>query len=93
MGMQLASRRNLQSACSERETILVQLEQQENALGGEQLAYNPGDHVAVYPANNPLIVTDVLRRLTGAPPKQQLVQLQWLKEKQTPLGKPWCIDK
>ena len=76
------NRKNLQSACSERETILVQLD-----LDGHPLKYQPGDHGVIYPVNDPDHVTTVIERLAGAPPRDQLVKLEWLREKQTPLGK------
>jgi sulfite reductase alpha subunit-like flavoprotein len=83
VGTKLVHRKNLQSSSSERETILVQLD-----LEGEPVLYEPGDHAAVYPLNPPEHVATLLARLAaGAPKPHQLVKLEWLKEKQTPLGK------
>ena len=67
--------------CS-RKTILIKLDTQ----GAEDLNYSPGDHVAIYPENSPSLVDAILIRLHNAPPPDQLIQVEILNERTTPLG-------
>ncbi|XP_078600036.1 nitric oxide synthase 1-like isoform X2 [Branchiostoma floridae x Branchiostoma japonicum] len=78
----LISRENLQAPDSGRETILVRLDSQ----GSDDLNYVPGDHLAVYPANEDHLVQAVLDRLDNAPDPDCIVNMEVLQEKQTPLG-------
>ncbi|GAV04593.1 hypothetical protein RvY_14857-1 [Ramazzottius varieornatus] len=70
----LLSRRNLQSKQSTRQTILVQLESEED------ISYQPGDHVAIFAENDPQQVAALLDRL-GMRPNQAPIQVEVLVEK------------
>ena len=67
---------------SSRQTILVKMETQ----GADELQYVPGDHVGVYPANQPELVDAVLARLHNAPPPDQVIRTEFMPEMTTPLG-------
>ncbi|XP_038108914.1 nitric oxide synthase isoform X1 [Culex quinquefasciatus] len=69
---------------SERSTILVE-------IIAEGMAYEPGDHVGIFPANRAEIVDGIIKRLTGVTDPDETLQLQVLKEKQTQNGvyKSW----
>lgn len=67
--------------CS-RETILIKLD----TYGASELAYVPGDHVAIFPKNSPDMVESILARLHNAPPADQIIKTEILQEKSTPLG-------
>ena len=55
--------------------------------GGDELSYQPGDHVGVFAGNDPEVVDAVLQRLTlDAPDPDQVAKMEILKEKRTPLG-------
>ncbi|XP_060064662.1 nitric oxide synthase 1-like [Ylistrum balloti] len=84
----LISIEQLQSKESSRETMLVRLD----TMGAEDLNYAPGDHIAIFPANSTKLVDGVLSRLHNAPPPDQLIKLEVLQERTTPLGttKSWC---
>ncbi|ESO82408.1 hypothetical protein LOTGIDRAFT_197993 [Lottia gigantea] len=83
----MLERKQLQAADSERQTILVTMDTQ----GASELLYMPGDHVGVFPENNPDLVSAILARLSNAPPPDQLIRLEFLTEKNMPLGttKSW----
>ena len=63
--------------------------------GGDELSYQPGDHVGVFAGNDPEVVDAVLQRLTlDAPDPDQVAKMEILKEKHTPLGeslKGWRV--
>lgn len=75
----LVSRRNLQSTQSARQTILVQLESEED------ISYQPGDHVAICAENDPQQVAALLDRL-GMRPNQAPIQVEVLVEKASGMG-------
>ncbi|KXJ79779.1 hypothetical protein RP20_CCG027687 [Aedes albopictus] len=56
-----------------------------------RIAYEPGDHVGIFPANRPEIVDGIINRLSGVDNPDEILQLQVLKEKQTQNGvyKSW----
>ena len=70
-------------SCS-RQTILVKLDTQ----GASELLYNPGDHIAIYPENSSKLVDAILIRLHNSPPPDQLIKVEILNERTTPMGKP-----
>ncbi|XP_078271813.1 nitric oxide synthase 3-like [Rhinoraja longicauda] len=70
----LLSRRNLQEPASGRRTVLVRL-----ALPAG-LSYQPGDHLGIHPENSEDQVQRVLRRMEGLPPRNDLVQLELLRD-------------
>jgi sulfite reductase alpha subunit-like flavoprotein len=51
-----------------------------------ELEYKPGDHVGVLAANRNEIVEAVLDKVSNAPPYDQLVKVEILKEKTTIFG-------
>ena len=69
-------------SCS-RQTILVKLDTQ----GASELLYNPGDHIAIYPENSSKLVDAILIRLHNSPPPDQLIKVEILNERTTPMGK------
>lgn len=46
----------------------------------QQVDYEPGDHVGIYPTNSSVIVDGVLNRLCGVENYDEKLQLQILKE-------------
>lgn len=78
----LIERTQLQSQNSSRQTILIKLD----TYGASELAYVPGDHVAIFPKNSPDMVESILARLHNAPPADQIIKTEILQEKSTPLG-------
>ncbi|KAG8222258.1 hypothetical protein J437_LFUL001456 [Ladona fulva] len=90
LACKLARKTNLHSSDASRATILFELEAtgKEEELNGEKpiCAYQPGDHVGVFPCNRPELVNSLLSRLQGAPDSEVPVELQVQKEKHTPNG-------
>ncbi|XP_016046155.1 nitric oxide synthase 1 [Erinaceus europaeus] len=78
----LLSRQNLQSPKSSRSTIFVRL----HTNGNQELQYQPGDHLGVFPGNHEDLVTALIERLEDAPPINQLVKVELLEERNTALG-------
>lgn len=73
--------RNLhRSATATRSTILVEIET-------NNVHYEPGDHVGIFPANRETIVDGILNRLIGVDNFDEILQLQLLKENHTTNGK------
>lgn len=54
--------------------------------GSSEMLYEPGDHVAIFPENSPKLVDAILIRLHNAPPPEQLIKIEVLNERSTPLG-------
>ncbi|XP_019497126.1 PREDICTED: nitric oxide synthase, brain [Hipposideros armiger] len=78
----LLSRQNLQSPKSSRSTIFVRL----HTNGNQELQYQPGDHLGVFPGNHDDLVNALIERLEDAPPVNQLVKVELLEERNTALG-------
>ncbi|XP_045152640.1 nitric oxide synthase, brain [Echinops telfairi] len=78
----LLSRQNLQSPKSSRSTIFVRL----HTNGNQELQYQPGDHLGIFPGNHEDLVNALIERLTDAPPANQLVKVELLEERNTALG-------
>uniref|UniRef100_A0A9L0JTE3 Nitric oxide synthase n=1 Tax=Equus asinus TaxID=9793 RepID=A0A9L0JTE3_EQUAS len=78
----LLSRQNLQSPKSSRSTIFVRL----HTNGNQELQYQPGDHLGVFPGNHEDLVNVLIERLEDAPPVNQLVKVELLEERNTALG-------
>ncbi|XP_071065909.1 LOW QUALITY PROTEIN: nitric oxide synthase 1 [Dasypus novemcinctus] len=78
----LLSRQNLQSPKSSRATIFVRL----HTNGNQELQYQPGDHLGVFPGNHEDLVNALIERLEDAPPANQLVKVELLEERNTALG-------
>ncbi|XP_062038829.1 nitric oxide synthase 1 [Lepus europaeus] len=78
----LLSRQNLQSPKSSRSTIFVRL----HTNGSQELQYQPGDHLGVFPGNHEDLVNALIERLEDAPPANQMVKVELLEERNTALG-------
>lgn len=62
-----------------RQTILVKMDTNR----APELAYQPGDHVGVFPANPEPLVDTLLTKLVDAPPGDQIVQTEVLESAST----------
>ncbi|XP_053225845.1 nitric oxide synthase, brain isoform X1 [Podarcis raffonei] len=78
----LLARQNLQSPKSSRSTIFLRL----HTNGHQELHYEPGDHLGVFPGNHEDLVNALIERLEDAPPTNQLVKVELLEERNTALG-------
>lgn len=67
---------------SSRSTIFVRL----HTNGNQELQYQPGDHLGVFPGNHEDLVNALIERLEDAPPVNQLVKVELLEERNTALG-------
>lgn len=67
---------------SSRSTIFVRL----HTNGNQELQYQPGDHLGVFPGNHEDLVNALIERLEDAPPVNQLVKVELLEERTTALG-------
>lgn len=74
----------LQNETSHQVTIKCELSMMSNA---SQLQYKPGDDLGVLASNRPELVDALLAKLTYAPPPDQLVVVEVLKEKMTSYSK------
>lgn len=80
----LLGRSNLQKENSGRVTLKCEL----NTHGSSsELQYKPGDHVGLLAANRVDLVDALLAKVTNAPPPDQLVKVEILKEKTTAFGR------
>lgn len=81
VGRAMVKPRNLhRSATATRSTILVEIE-------ANNVHYQPGDHVGIFPANRKEIVDGILNRIKGVDNFDKILQLQMLKENHTTNGK------
>ncbi|XP_038059135.1 nitric oxide synthase-like protein isoform X2 [Patiria miniata] len=76
------SRTDLLNSLSRRSTILVKLDTQDQ----EEFAYEPGDHVAIYPANDKDLVDRILRRIAHEKSPDVVVKVDRHEAKITELG-------
>lgn len=67
--------------CS-RSTIFVRL----HTNGNQELQYQPGDHLGVFPGNHEDLVNALIERLEDAPPANHVVKVEMLEERNTALG-------
>ncbi|KAF7464703.1 Hypothetical predicted protein [Marmota monax] len=65
-----------------RSTIFVRL----HTNGNQELQYQPGDHLGVFPGNHEDLVNALIERLEDAPPVNQMVKVELLEERNTALG-------
>ncbi|CAH1257154.1 NOS1 [Branchiostoma lanceolatum] len=81
------SKTQLQAPESSRQTCLVQLE----THGAQELKYVPGDHVAVFPANEDRLVQAILDRVEKGANPDAVIQIEALQEKKSGAGfiKTW----
>ncbi|XP_069802274.1 nitric oxide synthase, inducible isoform X1 [Dendropsophus ebraccatus] len=70
--MTLKSREHLQSSKSSRATLLVKL----SSENYQEVQYLPGEHVGVFPGNQPELVTSILKLLKDAPSINQDIRLE-----------------
>ncbi|NP_001290142.1 nitric oxide synthase, inducible [Meleagris gallopavo] len=85
--MKLKFRQNLQSFKSSRVTILVKLSCESN----QEVHYLPGEHIGIFPGNQPELVHSLIARVKDAPPADQTIRLEtcseggyWANEKKIP---------
>ncbi|XP_059764935.1 nitric oxide synthase, inducible isoform X1 [Balaenoptera ricei] len=83
--MRLKSRQNLQSPKSSRTTLLVEL----SCEGSQGPSYLPGEHLGVFPGNQPALVQGILERVVDGPAPDQPMRLETLCEN----GSYWVRDK
>lgn len=68
------------AASAPRSTILVE-------IAVNDVNYQPGDHVGIFPANRKQIVDGILERLSGVENFDEVLQLQLLKENHSTNGR------
>ncbi|XP_023575735.1 nitric oxide synthase, inducible isoform X2 [Octodon degus] len=83
--MKLKSQQNLQSPKSGRTTLLVEL----SCESSRGLAYLPGEHLGVFPCNQPALVQGILERVVDSPGPQHTVCLEVLDDS----GSYWVRDR
>ncbi|XP_037348505.1 nitric oxide synthase, inducible [Talpa occidentalis] len=83
--MKLKSKQNLQSPKSSRTILLVEL----SCDSSQDLSYLPGEHLGVFPGNQPALVQGILDRVVDGPAPHQPVRLETLDES----GSYWVKDK
>ncbi|XP_051014042.1 LOW QUALITY PROTEIN: nitric oxide synthase, inducible [Acomys russatus] len=83
--MRLKSQQNLQSEKSSRVTLLVQL----SFEGSRGPSYLPGEHLGIFPCNQPALVQGIMERVVDCPAPNQTVCLEVLDER----GSYWVKDK
>ncbi|XP_033627460.1 nitric oxide synthase, brain-like [Asterias rubens] len=76
------SKTNLHNKLSRRSTILVRLSTQ----GNEELSYEPGDHVAIYPSNDQALVERILRRIDCGNKPDVVIRVDRHEARTTDLG-------
>ncbi|XP_035416782.1 nitric oxide synthase, inducible [Cygnus atratus] len=82
--MKLKFRQNLQSLKSSRVTILVKLSCETN----QEVRYLPGEHIGIFPGNQPELVHGLIAHVKDAPPADQTIRLETCTE-----GGYWTSDK
>uniref|UniRef100_A0A8C5TKU7 Nitric oxide synthase n=1 Tax=Malurus cyaneus samueli TaxID=2593467 RepID=A0A8C5TKU7_9PASS len=70
--MKLKFRQNLQSSKSSRVTILVKLRCETD----QEVHYLPGEHIGIFPGNQPELVRGIIARVKDAPAADQIVRLE-----------------
>lgn len=86
------AKQNLQTLNSGRVTLFVEI----NTLGyASELQYKPGDHVGIFASNRKILVDAILEKLSNAPPPDQTIKIETLKEKSSIFGpgKQWVVDE
>ncbi|KAM8991495.1 nitric oxide synthase, inducible isoform 1-T5 [Ara ararauna] len=85
--MKLKFRQNLQSLKSSRVTILVKL----SCETDQEVHYLPGEHIGIFPGNQPELVRGLIAHVKDAPPADQTVRLEtctsggyWTRDKKLP---------
>ncbi|NXA50878.1 NOS2 protein, partial [Nothocercus julius] len=82
--MKLKFRQNLQSVKSSRVTILVKLSCETN----QEVHYLPGEHIGIFPGNQPELVRGLIARVKDTPPTDQTIRLETCTN-----GGYWTSDK
>ncbi|TFK12948.1 Nitric oxide synthase, inducible [Platysternon megacephalum] len=82
--MKLKFRQNLQSLKSSRVTILLKLSCETN----QEVHYLPGEHVGIFPGNQPELVSGIIEYVKDAPPTDQTIRLETCND-----GGYWTSDK
>ncbi|XP_028400716.1 nitric oxide synthase, brain-like isoform X2 [Dendronephthya gigantea] len=79
----LVEQKNLQSGDASHVTLLVKIDTQ----GEKSLAYEPGDHVSIFPANDVNLVEVLLSKLHNAPQPDKPINMQSSTVESGPFGK------
>uniref|UniRef100_A0A8C7VHT0 Nitric oxide synthase n=1 Tax=Oncorhynchus mykiss TaxID=8022 RepID=A0A8C7VHT0_ONCMY len=84
-GAKIIQSENLQSSTSNRSTIFVRL----HTNNEDRLAYQPGDHLGIFPGNHEDLITALIEKLEDGPPVNQIVKVEalghnWLEEPRFP---------
>uniref|UniRef100_A0A4W5LLS3 nitric-oxide synthase (NADPH) n=1 Tax=Hucho hucho TaxID=62062 RepID=A0A4W5LLS3_9TELE len=87
-GAKILQSENLQSSTSNRSTIFVRL----HTNNEDSLAYQPGDHLGIFPGNHEDLVTALIEKLEDAPPVNQIIKVEFLEERNTALGYNWLEE-
>uniref|UniRef100_A0A8C8BGS0 Nitric oxide synthase n=1 Tax=Otus sunia TaxID=257818 RepID=A0A8C8BGS0_9STRI len=82
--MKLKFRQNLQSLKSSRVTILAKLSCETN----QEVHYLPGEHIGIFPGNQPELVRGLIAHVKDAPPADQTIRLETCAD-----GGYWTSDK
>ncbi|KAM4795668.1 nitric oxide synthase, inducible [Rhinophrynus dorsalis] len=83
--MRLKFRQNLQNPKSSRATLLVKL----SCENSQEIQYLPGEHVGLFPGNQPDLVASIIKHLRDAPPCNQDIRLETRSEQ----GNFWAISE
>ncbi|XP_065830378.1 nitric oxide synthase, inducible-like [Oscarella lobularis] len=81
----MLSRTNLQNEESPRSTILVKVDIQNEPM----LVHEPGDHLAIFPQNQPSLVNQLIKHLIDATPPDEPVLVEYNKGKKGDDWKPF----
>uniref|UniRef100_A0A8C8D7M6 Nitric oxide synthase n=1 Tax=Oncorhynchus tshawytscha TaxID=74940 RepID=A0A8C8D7M6_ONCTS len=86
-GAKIIQSENLQSSTSNsRSTIFVRL----HTNNEDRLAYQPGDHLGIFPGNHEDLITALIEKLEDGPPVNQIVKVEFLEERNTEPRFPPC---
>ena len=83
----LLTKRNLVDPSSNRIKLCIKLSPQSNK---NEMQYKPGDHIGILAQNRQELVDKVLSRLLNSPDPDQLVQVEFQKEKK--IREEWIVD-
>uniref|UniRef100_A0A8C8D7T0 Nitric oxide synthase n=1 Tax=Oncorhynchus tshawytscha TaxID=74940 RepID=A0A8C8D7T0_ONCTS len=78
----------LSESPSSRSTIFVRL----HTNNEDRLAYQPGDHLGIFPGNHEDLITALIEKLEDGPPVNQIVKVEFLEERNTALGYNWLEE-
>ncbi|KAM9320302.1 nitric oxide synthase, inducible [Gastrophryne carolinensis] len=83
--MKVKARQNLQSSLSDHATLLVKL----SSENYQEVQYLPGEHIGVFPGNQPNLVAGIIKLLQDAPPCNQDIRLETCSDQ----GSSWTVSE